>query len=108
NFNWRWIFFINVPIAIISLFLTSRLVEDPPHIKREVKASKKQGLKLDLFGFGLLALGFGSLEFILDKGQEDDWFGSNVIVFFTILCVVSLVSMIFWELYELKRGNRPI
>jgi len=108
NFDWRWIFFINVPIAMLSLFLTNRLVEDPPHIKREVKASAKQGLKLDLFGFGLLALGFGSLEFILDKGQEDDWFGSNVITIFTIVCVVSLVTMIFWELYELKRGNRPI
>lgn len=108
NFDWRWIFFINVPIAMLSLFLTNRLVEDPPHIKREVKASAKQGLKLDLFGFGLLATGFGSLEFILDKGQEDDWFGSNIIIFFTTLCVVSLVTMIFWELYELKRGNRPI
>ena len=108
NFNWRWIFFINVPIALLSLFLTNRLVEDPPHIKREVKASAKSGLNLDLFGFGLLATGFGSLEFILDKGQEDDWFGSNVITFFTVLCIVSLVTMIFWELYELKRGNRPI
>ena len=108
NFDWRWIFFINVPIAILSLFLTNRLVEDPPHIKREVKESAKQGLKLDFFGFGLLALGFGSLEFILDKGQEDDWFGSGVITFFTVLCVVSLVTMIFWELYELKVGNRPI
>jgi len=108
NFNWRWIFFINVPIALLSLFLTNRLVEDPPHIKREVKASAKEGLKLDFFGFGLLATGFGSLEFILDKGQEDDWFGSNVITFFTVVCVVSLVTMIFWELYELKRGNRPI
>ena len=108
NFNWRWIFFINVPIALLSLFLTNRLVEDPPHIKREVKASAKAGLNLDLFGFGLLATGFGSLEFILDKGQEDDWFGSNIITFFTVLCVVSLVTMIFWELYELKRGNRPI
>ncbi len=108
NFDWRWIFFINVPIAVLSLFLTNRLVEDPPHIKREVKASAKAGLNLDLFGFGLLATGFGSLEFILDKGQEDDWFGSNVITFFTILCVISLVTMIFWELYELKRGKRPI
>ena len=60
NFNWRWIFFINVPIAMLSLFLTNRLVEDPPHIVREVASSKREGLKLDLFGFGLLALGFGS------------------------------------------------
>jgi DHA2 family multidrug resistance protein len=108
NYNWRWIFFINVPIALLSLYLTNRLVEDPPHIKREVAASAREGLKLDLFGFGLLASGFGSLEFILDKGQEDDWFGSHVIVFFTTLCVVSLVTLIFWELYQLKIKKRPI
>jgi DHA2 family multidrug resistance protein len=108
NYNWRWIFFINVPIAMLSLFLTHRLVEDPPHVVREVKESKKYGLKLDLFGFGLLASGFGSLEFILDKGQEDDWFGSHVITFFVVLCVTSLVVLIVWELYQLKVGNRPI
>jgi len=108
NYNWRWIFFINVPIAVLSLFLTSRLVEDPPHVVREVKKAAKEGLKLDFFGFGLLASGFGSLEFILDKGQEDDWFGSNIIVFFTALCVVSLVTLIVWELYQLKIKNRPI
>jgi DHA2 family multidrug resistance protein len=108
NYNWRWIFFINVPIAILSLFLTHRLVEDPPHIAREVKETAKYGLKLDLFGFGLLATGFGSLEFILDKGQEDDWFGSHVISFFTAVCVISLVVLIFWELYQLKVGKRPI
>ncbi len=108
NYNWRWIFFINVPIALLSLFLTSRLVEDPPHVKREVAESAKFGLKLDLFGFGLLASGFGSLEFILDKGQEDDWFGSHIITSFIVLCVASLIVLIFWELYQLKVGNRPI
>ncbi len=108
NYNWRWIFFINVPIACLSLFLTSRLVEDPPHIVREVKESKLGGLKLDFFGFGLLASGFGSLEFILDKGQEDDWFGSRIITFFIVLCVTSLVTLIFWELYQLRIKNRPI
>ena len=108
NYNWRWIFFINVPIALMSLILTSRLVEDPPHVHREVAESKKYGLKLDFFGFGLLATGFGSLEFILDKGQEDDWFGSHIITAFIVVCVVSLVALIFWELYQLKRENRPI
>ena len=108
NYNWRWIFFINVPIAMLSLFLTSRLVEDPPHIVREVKESKLGGLKLDLFGFGLLASGFGSLEFILDKGQEDDWFGSRTITFFIVLCIASLITLIFWELYQLRIKNRPI
>src|SRR5580698_5453578 len=108
NYNWRWIFFINVPVAILSLYLTNRLVEDPPHIKREVARSAREGLKLDLFGFGLLATGFGSLEFLLDKGQEDDWFGSPVITFFIVLCVVSLGVLIFWELYQLKIKKRPI
>ncbi len=108
NYNWRWIFFINVPIALLSLILTSRLVEDPPHVVREVAESKKYGLKLDFFGFGLLASGFGSLEFILDKGQEDDWFGSHIITFFIAVCVLSLVVLIFWELYQLRRDHRPI
>ena len=93
---------------MISLFLTNRLVEDPPHIVREVKETQKFGLKLDFFGFGLLASGFGSLEFLLDKGQEDDWFGSKIIVFFFVLCVASLVTLIGWELYQAKIGKRPI
>jgi len=108
NFDWRWIFFINVPVALLSLFLTSRIVEDPPHIVQEVKKTQAGGLKLDFLGFGLLAVGFGSLEFILDKGQEDDWLGSRVITTFVILCAVSLVSLIVWELYQIQRKKRPI
>jgi DHA2 family multidrug resistance protein len=108
NFNWRWIFFINVPVAILSLYLTNRVVEDPPHIHRAVEKSRREGLRFDYFGFGLLAAAFGSLEFLLDKGQEDDWFSSRAIVFFTILCVSSLVTLILWELHELKLLKRPI
>ncbi|MBS1813431.1 MAG: DHA2 family efflux MFS transporter permease subunit [Acidobacteria bacterium] len=108
NYDWRWIFFINVPVAILSLFLTSRMVEDPPHIIHEVQEAKRNGINLDYFGFALLALGFGSLEFILDKGQQDDWFGSHLITTFIVICVVSLVTLVLWELYQLKRGNRPI
>src|SRR5580692_3296536 len=77
NYDWRWIFFINIPVAIVSLFLTSRMVEDPPHIVEEVKRLRSKGLNLDYTGFALLAIGFGSLEFVLDKGQEDDWLGSH-------------------------------
>jgi MFS transporter, DHA2 family, multidrug resistance protein len=108
NFDWRWCFFINIPVAIVSLFLTNRIVEDPPHIVAEVKRVQKQGLNLDYVGFGLLALGFGSLEFVLDKGQEDDWFGSRLITTFIILCVVSLVTLTVWELVQIKRKHRPI
>ena len=108
NFDWRWIFYINVPISIFSLYLTNRIVEDPPHIVEEVKKMRKRGLNLDYVGFALLALGFGSLEFIMDKGQEDDWFGSRLITTFTILCVCSLITLIFWEIVQIRRNHRPI
>jgi DHA2 family multidrug resistance protein len=108
NFNWRWCFFINIPVAIVSIFLTSRIVEDPPHIVEEVKRVQKQGLNLDYFGFALLALGFGSLEFVMDKGQEDDWFGSRIITAFATLCVVSLLTLIVWEFIQIRRRHRPI
>ena len=108
NYDWRWIFFINIPIAILSLFLTHRLVEDTPQIKKEVEAAKRGGFRLDLIGFGLVALTFGTLEVVLDKGQEDDWFGSSFIVLFTVLAVVGLIALIAWELREGKRENRPI
>jgi DHA2 family multidrug resistance protein len=108
NFDWRWIFFLNVPICLISLFLTSRIVEDPPWVKKQVEQSQKGGIKLDFLGFGLLGLTFGSLEFILDKGQEDDWFSSGLITFFTVAMVVAFVSMIWWELKQLRDGHRPI
>jgi DHA2 family multidrug resistance protein len=108
NFDWRWIFFINVPVAILSLFLTNRIVEDPPHIVQEVKENRKKGLSLDLFGFFLLAVGFGSLEFVLDKGQEDDWFGSRLITFFIVACVGSLVTMVLWEMRQIRVGHKPI
>jgi len=108
NFDWRWIFYMNVPICLISLFLTSRIVEDPPYVKKQVAKTQREGIKLDFLGFGLLALTFGSLEFVLDKGQEDDWFGSHVIAFFVTACIVAFVAMIWWELKELREGKRPI
>jgi len=108
NFNWRWIFFLNVPICLLSLFLTSRIVEDPPYVQEQVKKTQSGGLRLDLIGFALLGLTFGSLEFVLDKGQEDDWFGSKIITFFVCMMVVAFVTMIWWELKELREGRRPI
>ena len=108
NFNWRWIFFLNVPICLLSLFLTSRIVEDPPYVQEQVKKTQSGGLRLDLIGFALLGITFGSLEFVLDKGQEDDWFGSRLITFFVCAMVVAFVTMIWWELKELREGRRPI
>jgi MFS transporter, DHA2 family, multidrug resistance protein len=108
NYDWRWIFFINIPVAIVSLFLTSRMVEDPPHIQAEVKRLRQKGLNLDYVGFGLLALGFGSLEFVLDKGQEDDWLGSHIITTFIILCVAALLTLLLWEIWQIRKGHKPI
>jgi len=108
NFDWRWIFFLNIPICLLSLFLTSRIVEDPPWVEKQVKQSQKGGMKLDFLGFGLLGLTFGSLEFVLDKGQEDDWFASKLITFFIVTMVVAFVAMIWWELKQLREGHRPI
>src|SRR6201985_831401 len=70
--------------------------------------SQKGGIKLDLIGFTLLAITFGSLEFILDKGQEDDWLSSPVITFFLVMMVISFGTMIWWELKQLRENHRPI
>ena len=108
NFDWRWIFYLNVPICLLSLFLTSRIVEDPPWVKEEVKKNKRGGVSLDLLGFGLVALTFGSLEFILDKGQEDDWLASHLIAFFMVAMVVAFVLLIWWEVKQLREGKKPL
>ena len=93
NFNWRWIFFINIPVGIISLLLTNMLISDPPYMKQE----KRKGFRVDYIGLGLLALGLGAMQVVLDKGQRDDWFGSNFIIVMTAICVVSLIAVIIWE-----------
>jgi DHA2 family multidrug resistance protein len=108
NYSWRWIFFINVPVAIISMLLTQRVVEDPPHLKVEAQKMRSGQFKIDYLGFAFTALAFGSLEVILDKGQEDDWFGSHFIVTFFILCVVGMIGLLAWELLQIRRGLKPI
>ena len=108
NYTWRWIFFINVPVAIVSLILTNRMVEDPPYLQAEVQKARSGFIKIDYTGFALTALAFGSLEVILDKGQEDDWFGSTFIVTFLVLCVAGMVALILWELLQVRRGLKPI
>jgi MFS transporter, DHA2 family, multidrug resistance protein len=93
NYSWRWIFYINVPIGIISLLLTSRLISDPPHLKQERKTS----FRIDYIGLGLLALGLGALQVVLDKGQRDDWFDSHFILILTLISAAALVTVLFWE-----------
>jgi MFS transporter, DHA2 family, multidrug resistance protein len=93
NFNWHWIFFINLPVGLLSLFLTNRMVEDPPYLKAERKTSGR----VDFMGLGLISIGVGCLEFVLDKGQEKDWFGDSMITAFTIIAACTLVSFVWWE-----------
>jgi len=98
NWSWRWIFFINIPIGILSLFLTKRLVSDPPEFTREVNSARKGGrLRIDGLGIFLVALGFACLEVVLDRGQTEDWLESNFIVFFFSIAIVALVVAAFWE-----------
>ena len=101
NFSWGWIFFINLPVGILSLVLTSSLVHDPPYL---VRKSIGKDFKVDYMGFGLLALGLGSLEIVLDEGQRNDWFSSNFIVTFAILTAVALIGVVVWEL----RQKQPV
>src|SRR5271157_2637744 len=93
NFTWRWIFFINIPVGILSLVLTSRLIQDPPYLKRR----KLSETHIDYIGLGLVALGLGTLQVVLDKGQREDWFESNFIVILTAISVAALVWVVIWE-----------
>jgi DHA2 family multidrug resistance protein len=96
NYSWRWIFFINLPVGLITWFLVRRFVEDPPYLSK-IKAA---GVKLDYIGIALLALGIGALQILLDKGQEDDWFGSHFITTLVVVATVCLVSLVIWEWYH--------
>jgi MFS transporter, DHA2 family, multidrug resistance protein len=96
NYSWRWIFFINIPVGLITWFLVRRFVEDPPYLKR----LKAAGVKLDYVGIALLVLGIGALQILLDKGQEDDWFGSRFITTLVIVSAVCLISLVVWEWFH--------
>jgi MFS transporter, DHA2 family, multidrug resistance protein len=93
SYSWRWIFFINLPVGILATFLVIHLVEDPPYLRRVARA----GVRIDYIGISLLALGVGALQVVLDKGQEDDWFGSRFITNLVIVSVVCLVTLVIWE-----------
>ncbi len=108
NYDWRWIFFINIPVALLSLFLVNRLIEDPPSVRQQVEASRKGGFRFDYMGFGLVALAFGSLEVVLDKGQEDDWLSSHFIVAFIAMFVIGLLGFVAWEFLQIRRGRKPV
>ena len=93
NFNWHWIFFINLPIGLLSLYLSNRMVEDPPQVRARTKVKSP----VDFTGLALVASGVGLLEFFLDKGQEKDWFGDPMIRLVAITAAVLLVCFVIWE-----------
>jgi DHA2 family multidrug resistance protein len=91
TYSWRWVFYINLPVGIFSLLMISLFVVDPPYIQRGK-------LRLDVLGLGMLAVGMGALQVMLDKGQEEDWFGSDFIRILAVLAVVGLVAFVIREL----------
>jgi len=96
NYSWRWIFFINLPVGLATWFLVRRFVEDPPYLSR----LKAAGVKLDYIGIALLTLGIGALQILLDKGQEDDWFGSHFITTLVVVATVCLIALVIWEWFQ--------
>ncbi len=96
NYSWRWIFFINLPVGILTWLLVRRFVEDPPYLAK----LKSAGVKLDYIGISLLVFGVGALQVLLDKRQEDDWFGSSFITTLVIVAAVCLISLVIWEWFH--------
>jgi DHA2 family multidrug resistance protein len=99
NYNWRWVFLINIPIGILSLYLTSRFVHDPPAFEAERKSLRAAGgLKIDSFGILLVGIGSATLELVLDRGQIDDWFGSPIITWMFVISIAAWAGAVYWEL----------
>ena len=97
TYSWRWVFYINLPVGIASLVMTQLFIFDPAYIKQT-------GRRIDYWGIGLLAVGIGALQVVLDKGQEDDWFSSGLIVMLTVVAVLALV----WLLVHEWRTKEPV
>jgi len=99
NYSWRWIFFINVPVGLLSLYLSNKLIHDPEEFTAERKAAKAKGLSIDAIGITLIAIASATLEIALDRGQIDDWFNDRFITTMIALAVLGWIGTIVWELY---------
>ncbi len=91
SYSWRWVFYINIPVGIASIVMTKLYIFDPPYLRTESR-------KVDYWGIGMLAVGIGALQIVLDKGQEEDWFSSTMIVTLAIVSAVTLVALVIHEL----------
>src|SRR5499427_6924699 len=92
NYSWRWVFYINIPVGILSIIMTRIFIFDPPYIRRTAS-------KVDTWGIGMLAVGIGALQIVLDKGQQEDWFSSTWI---TSLAVFAAVALLLFIIHELR------
>jgi DHA2 family multidrug resistance protein len=101
NYSWRWIFFINVPLGALAIFMSQAFIEDPPYLR---DARGKLGGTIDYIGFGALAIWLATLQVVLDRGQEDDWFNATWVCWASLVSLLSLVFLIVWEL----RVERPL
>lgn len=97
NASWNWVFFVNVPVAIITAFLVSILVKDPPALVKEKAAKWAGGLRVDYVGLGLLGVGISALQFVLSRGEREEWFSSGLITGLAVVAVGALVAGVIWE-----------
>jgi DHA2 family multidrug resistance protein len=97
NYSWHWCFLINGPVGLVAIALISLLLRESTAAIEERRRLKQQGIRFDLVGFVLVATFLGALEIVLDRGQEDDWFGSSFIITFAIICGLAFVLMVPWE-----------
>ncbi|PYS05001.1 MAG: EmrB/QacA family drug resistance transporter [Acidobacteria bacterium] len=95
NYSWRWVFYVNIPVGIASIIMTKLFIFDPPYIRRT-------SASVDTWGIGLLAVGIGSLQLMLDKGQQEDWFSSNWII---SLAIISLVMLVVFIIHEFRTAD---
>lgn len=95
SYSWRWIFYINLPVGLLALLLVHLLVEDPPTSRKRTGT-----ISFDYLGLSLLVVGMGAFQIVLDKGQEDDWFGSHLILTLSIVAIASLFGLFIWEWFQ--------
>jgi DHA2 family multidrug resistance protein len=91
SYSWRWVFYINIPVGIASIVMTKLYIFDPPYLRIESR-------RVDYWGMGMLAVGIGALQIVLDKGQQEDWFSSSFITILTIVSAVTLIALVVHEL----------
>jgi DHA2 family multidrug resistance protein len=96
NYSWRWVFYINVPVGILAILLAQQLIEDPPYLLR----LRQRAAKFDFIGFSLLMVGVAALQIALDKGQEEDWFGSPFITTLIVAAAIGLTALVIWEWFH--------